>query len=243
MPDYCRLTIYEQLWIISESICITAVMGWLFFHHIIGILLLLPYAVAVYRKKRKIKLEQAKAELSGEFKEGLSSMSAAIEAGYSSDNAVGEALKDLELMYSESYIVREFRYMQRQLKNNRTVEEVLYEFGERSDLDDIRSFAEVFRITKRTGGDVLGIIHMTEQAITEKNEVMEEIRTMVTGKQLEVRIMKVVPFGVLAYINFCSPEFLAPLYSLAVGRVIMGTALILYILLSMQADRLTEFKI
>ena len=56
-------------------------------------------------------------------------MATALNVGYSVENAMREALKDLQVIYKkDELIVREFRYMVRQLDVNVTMEKVLQEF-------------------------------------------------------------------------------------------------------------------
>ena len=65
-----------------------------------------------------------------QFREAIRSLSAALNVGYSVENAMREAFRDLQLLYEkEDYIIREFRYMLRQLEMNLPVENVWKEFA------------------------------------------------------------------------------------------------------------------
>ena len=73
------------------------------------------------------------------------------------------------MLYGEDgLITREFSYMIAQLKTNRTVEEVLNDFAERSGLEDVKNFSEVFSVAKRSGGDLSGIMRHTAEVIRDK---------------------------------------------------------------------------
>lgn len=169
-------------------------------------------------------------ELNLQFKEGMASVSTALRAGYSMENAFAEAGKDLRVLYNgQSYIEKEFAYMEKQLALNRTVEELLHEFAMRSGIEDIMSFSEVFATAKRTGGDMVSVIRSTVKNINEKLEVKREIQTMVTAKQLEGRIMNLIPPAMIAYLRISSPGFLDPLYHNPAGMFIMTAMLGIYL--------------
>ena len=64
-----------------------------------------------------------------QFKEAIEALSAALNVGYSVENAMREAYEDIRLLYkNEELIIREFRYMVRQLDMNVTMEAVLNAF-------------------------------------------------------------------------------------------------------------------
>lgn len=172
---------------------------------------------------------ERKWELNLQFRDGITSISSALNAGYSIENAICEAKKDLLLMYDENtIIVKEFQYMIYQMNNNQTVEEILQDFAERSSVEDIHNFAEVFITAKRTGGDIIKIIRTTSNSISDKLEVKREILTLITAKKFESNIMNVIPLGIILYMWVCSPGFLDPLYGNILGIGIMSVALLLY---------------
>lgn len=164
-----------------------------------------------------------------EFRDGITSMSAALNAGYSMENAMKEAVIDMKLLHgAKSSIVQEFEYMIFQLKNNQTIEEIWEDFAIRSDIEDIYSFAEVLITAKRSGGDLIKIIRRTSKVIGDKIDIKREILTITTGKRLETKVMNIMPLGIIFYMWVFSPGFLNPLYHNMVGISIMTAALIGY---------------
>ncbi|BCN32937.1 hypothetical protein bsdtb5_42320 [Anaeromicropila herbilytica] len=128
----------------------------------------------------------------------------------------------------DSYIVKEFEYMTRQLKNNQTIEDVFLDFSNRSKVEDICNFTEVFITAKRTGGDLIKIIRRTSNSISDKIEVKREIITLITAKKFESSIMNFIPLGIILYMWLFSPGFMDPLYGNIKGVVVMSAALVLY---------------
>ncbi len=120
--------------------------------------------------------------------------------------------------------------MIQQLHMNITIEKVLEDFGERTGIEDIISFAEVFATAKRTGGDLVHVIKVTSNTISDKIDIKREIITLISSKKLEANIMKVIPQGILFYLNLTSPGYLDPLYHNVFGVSVMSILLIIYLL-------------
>lgn len=183
-----------------------------------------------FGRLRKRWEEERKWQLNLEFKEGLQGIAAALNAGYSIENALEESRKDLEVLYGkDSVLCHEFQFMQAQLRANQTIEVVFEEFAKRSGIEDIRSFSEIFRTARRTGGNLVAITRASAQRISEKIEVSREIRTLIAGKRMEGKIMNAVPLGMILYFWICSPGFLDCFYQTFWGHVVMTVFLAFYL--------------
>lgn len=231
IEDYNRYQYTKREWIkyFLQGAVLGSAVGFLFYFNIISSLLLMPYGFLWVHNKRKQLIKERKWKLNLEFRDGLASISAALNAGYSMENAFVQAITDLKLIYSpEAFIIREFEGMVRQIHMNQTVEEVLMNFADRSDIDDILNFTEVFVTAKRTGGDIIKIIQTAVTVIGDKVDVKREIRTMITAKKYESSIMNLIPFGIIVYLQVFSPGYLDPLYNNLFGFVFMTIVLLCY---------------
>jgi len=189
-----------------------------------------------YRKRQQY-------EITLEFREGLLGIAAALGAGYSMENAIGEARKDLVLLYGESSLLAsEFEKMDRQFDLNQPVEKVLIDFAGRWQTEDIKHFVKVFQTAKRTGGDLISITRLAAEKISERIEVRREIHTMIAGKRMESRIMNLIPLGMILYFWICSPGFLDCLYQSS-GRIFMTVLLILYVFAYRWSERVSNIKV
>ncbi len=229
--DYDNYQYTKKEWMkyFVQGAMIGAGLGCLFYSDLLGILLLIPYGFIHVHNKKKQLMKARKWQLNLEFRDGLASLSAALNAGYSVENAFNQAVMDLKLMYSpEALIICEFEGIVNQLCMNQTVEDALKNFADRSGVEDIANFAEVFITAKRTGGDIIKIIHSTGNTINAKIEVKREILTMITAKKLESNIMSLIPMGIILYLRLFSPGFLDPLYHNLFGIAFMSLVLVLY---------------
>ncbi len=213
-----------------QGLLIIAILGYLFYQNLIGIFALTPILYFYLKRKKKKLIEERKWKLNLEFKDGLLALSAALEAGYSPEHALEEACRDLKQIYREDdMILQEFAYMSNQLRMNITLERAFEDFSERSGIEDIQSFSQVFGTAKRTGGDLIRVIKTTGNIISDKIEVKRDIITLITGKRLEANMMKAIPIFIISYLTIFSPGFLDPLYHNIFGIIAMTVFLVIYL--------------
>jgi tight adherence protein B len=239
-----QLSKKENIYYCLQGLFIVIVLGILFYRSILGVLFLSPF-IYFYRKYQiKNQLNNRKWKLNLEFKDGIQAVCAALEAGYCAENAFEEAYKDLGQIYSaDAMIQKELSYIVNQLRMNITVEKALSDFAERSELEDIRSFADVFSTAKRTGGDLINIIKVTSGIISDKIEVNREIITLISAKRLEANIMKIMPLFILVYLTIFSPGFLDSLYHNLLGVFVMSIFLLCYLGAYLIIDKIIRIEV
>jgi tight adherence protein B len=230
--------------IFLQGIAIIGIVAFIFYSSIVAFLILLPIAFLLPHLKKKDLKEKRKEKLNREFKEAILSLSSSLSTGYSIENACKEAEKEMNVMFgSNSLIGSELHRIVCGIELNIPVEELLDDLGKRSHLEDVRNFTEVFKISKRTGGDLPSIIRQTVETIDEKMRVREEIITMTTSVRYEGKVMSIIPPGIILYMKFTSPDFFAPLYTTLFGRVFMTICLGVYLLALVLQQKIMEVDI
>lgn len=170
-------------------------------------------------------------------------MAGALSAGYSAENAVIVSGRELEQLYgSQGMIVREFKRMAEQMNLNRSVEQVIREFADRSGLEEAQRFARIFRIAKRSGGGLTPVICHTVSVMEDRSQVKEEIRTMTSSVQFEQKIMNGIPFLMILYIDMTSPGFFGVMYETMLGRLIMTGCLAVYLLSCVLSRKILDIQ-
>ncbi|MGN0505011.1 MAG: type II secretion system F family protein [Lachnospiraceae bacterium] len=207
--------------LIPCALCLAT--AWLFFDFAPVSLLLLAYIPYEAAKRWRAEKEAGRWQLTLAFRDMLLYLQNALAAGYSPETSMKEAVRGLERLYGERHvIVSECRLVISRMENGYSMERALEEFGERSGVDEIRQFAEVFSVAKRTGGEIGRIIRQTGSVLQDKLELKRELHTAVAAKEMEFRIMCLVPHGILLYLKLCAPSMSAPLYHNTFGIVFMG---------------------
>lgn len=244
--DYNRyqFSVKENMRYILQGFAVIIILGALFYRSIFGIVFLSPLVYYYRRGRAKELIKNRKWKLNLEFRDGISALAAALEAGYSAENAFEEAGKDLRQIYPDNSIIFcEFSYIINQIRMNITIEKALCDFGERTGIEDILSFSEVFNTAKRTGGDLINVIKITSNMISDKIEVKREIITLITAKRLEANIMKLTPLLILVYLSVSSPGFLDPLYHNILGIIVMSIFLICYLAAYLIIDKIIAIEV
>lgn len=219
-------------------------IGYTFYRSLLITALLLPLALCYPRYERKQKREQRKQQLADQFKEGMMILSSSLAAGYSIENALAAGTRELMLLYGEQgLITREFAYMVQQMSTNRPVEQLLKDLADRSGMEDIRNFSEVFSVAKRSGGNIGGIMRHTADLIRDKMQVKAEIATLTAAKQYEQRIMNLIPFLIVFFVEHSSPGFFDQMYQTMFGRMLMTGCLVIYLIAFILARKILEIEV
>ncbi len=232
LPDYGR---YRWKWReLSLSLCQTIlVMGTLayfFYRSAWALLPLCGLGVLYFRRLEKAKLQKKKERLLEQFKECILSVSTMLQAGYSLENAFIHCTDDMKAMFGvDSDIHEELSYIRRGLNINISIEDLLQDFGNRSCCEDIAQFANIVAVAKQSGGNLTEIIGMASHRIGRKIELQQEIHTILSGRRMELGVMKIIPFGILLYINIGTPGYFDTLYHNLTGIAIMTLCLMGYI--------------
>lgn len=170
-------------------------------------------------------------QLMVEFKDAMDSMVSALVAGYSMENAVSEAYKDLRLMYeNDTPMILELKNLRQKIRLQQPLDKLLLEFGRRSGVEDILTFAQIYATARRSGGNLVKVMKRTADNIGEKMEIQREIQTMIAGKRMEAFCMMLIPLFIILYMQLFSTGFLDPLYKGIAGRLFMSGALVVYIM-------------
>lgn len=202
--------------------------------------LFFPYFV---KREEKRKVKERKKRMNQAFREFILSFGNSLRAGYSIENAFQSAYEDLKYMFSESSdFLKECRWMVSQMQNNQNLEDLLEDFAHRSDSKDIRDFALVFKIAKKSGGNLTQMIQDSAQIMHEKMSVKEEIGIMLAAKKMEQLIMDVVPLAIMFYISFTSKGYFDVLYHNPAGIIIMTACLGLYFLSFLLSEKIMAIE-
>ena len=133
--------------------------------------------------------------------------------------------------------------MVRQLRVQIPVEQVIEEFADRVQLEDVGSFAAVFATAKRSGGDMMAIIRNTSEQIGDKIDVKREINTILAAKRYEFKAMSIIPFTIIAYMVLSFPEFMNCLYGNIAGIGVMTICLMIYVAAYYLGVKLIEVEV
>ena len=214
---------------IGKAMGIAAVIAVVFYKSAWGLLIGIPIGIYTLKKWEKEIIKKKKKEFTKQFQDAMQSISASLEVGLSMENAIREAESEMKALYSEDAMIsKEFQIMIRQMHLQVGMEQIMEQWAERVDIEDVRIFANVFALAKRMGGDMKKIIQKSIGQIQDKLEIYEEIETSLTAKKYEFKIMSMIPFGMVLYMRMSFPGFMDLLYGNLFGVVVMSLCLAIY---------------
>lgn len=241
--DY-QFRMTELVKIIGMYLFLLFLIVYLFYGNLWYFVFLAPLLIFFLKIKKENLKREKKRKLNLQFKDCMISVSTALNAGYSIENAWKEAYQEMCSLYGEKGLISiELQYMVQQISINRTTESLLFELADRSGIDDIKCFAEVFCSAKRSGGNLLKIIQFTTQNISDKIEVKREITTVMSSKRFEQKIMNMIPCAIILYVNISSPGFLTVMYETVLGKGIMTGCLLIYMAGFFMAEKITNIEV
>ena len=214
---------------ILKVIIIVTGTAWIYYRSWVAVILLIPAGVWYYIQLLDECIKRKEQEFLVQFKELIQTFSSLLNTGYSVENAVSACARDLERLYpKDTDILKEFHYMESQLKVSVPVEELFLGFADRCCLEDVENFAAVFHTAKRTGGDMNRIIQTSARMLGDKIDVKKEIESTLAAKKAEQTIMSLMPAGIILYLKLTSPDFLSVLYGNPFGICAMTLCLGIY---------------
>ena len=219
-------------------------IGWLFYHSVYAVILFPVFLIFWKNRTAKRLAKERKERIVLEFRDLILAVSSGLQAGYSIENAFLEAGREMtELHGDQSLIGQEVKLICNGIGNHIPLESLLLDLGERRDQDDIRDFAEVFSIARRSGGNLREIIRRSAEMTGEKITVQREIQTLLSSRKYEQKIMNMVPVLIIEYLQLTSRGYFDALYGNLPGVLIMTGALAVYLAAWHISERMVEIEV
>lgn len=193
------------------------------------------------RRSRRRRLLSRNRQLLIQFKECIQSVAASMRAGYAVENAFLESAADVGNMFGKDCAMeQELRLLRQGLANNQPLETLLTEMGRRCGLEEMREFAEVFGIAKRSGGSIPAMVDAASGFINRRLAVEEEMDTLLSARKLEQRVMNAMPFLIVWYVEAGNPGYFDMLYGNLTGAAIMTVCMGVYLAAYVLSERIFE---
>lgn len=236
------------------------IAAWLFFSAVIAVILYIYYRslllsiivgplIAVFQETNYSKsvMRKRKSKLRLQFKEFLEIISISVSggSGRSMENAVIDALKELQMIYNrKSDIVREISLIVSDYEQaGIPMSDGFAELGERSEIDDIVSFAAVYKTIEGKTSNFGYIISQTREIIKEKVEIAMEVETTITSSKAETYTMLVLPLALIVMMSSMGSGILDTLFTTFSGRIAATVGVVCTFVSFVIAARAVEIEV
>lgn len=241
--DYTK----EEFHLKTEMLCllewlmIESLLTYFFYRSYIAMIILAP-GIWIYRKEKiKRRIIKRKMNLEQQFKEMLLSVQTNLQSGYSVENAFLESRSYIAEIYGDTCdMAMELYWIQKGLSNGETLESLLGNLGKRCPDSALEEFAQIYSIACKMGNGWSEIIAKIITGIDQRMEIKQEIEILIHGRKMECRIMYVVPFFILFYMDLTSKGYFDVLYHNFAGVMIMTACLVIYLFAVFVSEKIIE---
>lgn len=244
--DYSKC-IPDLRWFITETaklMLVLILVAYIFYNSLKYIVVgLLPAGLIFIGDLKKYR-QGIKDKLLLEFRDTMMSVSACLEAGYSLEGAFIFAGKDIARQHGGKALIQsELNHIKYGLECNSDLTDMLLDFGRRSGIEDVRELSVIITAAKRYGGNLINLVRHYAGSIADKQEVLQQIATIVAGKKLEGQLMLLAPLGIILYMKLTNGNYIGVLYSTLFGRVVMTVSLIIVMVAGVIMERIVRIEV
>lgn len=187
-------------------------------------------------------LEKQRNKLKKQFRDLLEALTASISSGSNASQAFEAAYNDLANQYSpDDFIMIEVNEINVGVRQNFDLGELVMNFGDRSDNEDIANFAIVFKVCLEKGGNLNTVIHQTNAVISDKMAIADEIETKLTSNKMQHNIMSLMPIPIVAMLKFSNDSFAANFASFK-GIAVNTVAIVIFVLAYKYGLKIVDIK-
>lgn len=233
----------EYITSLAEGMVFNAIISFLFYDSVWALIPGIVLVVLYLKEKKRMLAQKRMYRMRVGLKEFLNALIATLQTGRSLENAFEEAYKDTAgYMEKETEFLLEIKRICGGVRMGESLERMLMEFSDRSFLEELRYFAQVFSIGKRSGGNLVAIMKNTIRMTQERMDAEEEVAAMIAEKTLEFQLMTIIPLAIILYLRIGAGGLLDCLYGNLTGILVMTICLIIYGGCYLYGKRLLEFE-
>ena len=200
-------------------------ISYLMYRNILFAVVIIPFSRRIRGFVTDSLIEKRRRRYITEFKDFLFMASTAIGAGRSMKDAIAEAIPSLRNIHgSRSVLVHDLEkaYERMEVGGENDIN-VLRDMAELSGLEDVHDFVTIYSICKMTGASLITALNKAAAVIMEKMGIDREIEELIKRKESEGLAIFAMPVIIILFLNITAPDYIAPLYETAAGRIIMTT--------------------
>lgn len=152
----------------------------------------------------------------------LQVMSTSLRSGFGIMEAVATVGREMD-----EPLAGEFGRIIEQARIGGSFETGLDEMVQRVESRDLRIVARALEIHRKVGGDLAAILDSVASTMRQREELRGHIIALTAQQRLGGMIVGLLPLWVLAFFSVTNPEFISPLWTESVGRILLGAGLVM----------------
>lgn len=147
----------------------------------------------------------------------LQVMSTSLKSGFGIMEAVATVVREMD-----APLATEFERLLDETRIGGSFEDGVHDMVERVDSPDLRIVARALEIHRKVGGDLAAILDQVAQTMREREELRGHIYALTAQQRLGGLIVGLLPFWVVFFFLMTDPDFISPLWTDGVGRLLLA---------------------
>jgi tight adherence protein B len=170
----------------------------------------IPYLwLARARRQRQKKMGEQLADV-------LSILASSLRAGHS-------FLQSLDQVASEisEPSATEFHRTVSEIRLGRSIDEAMVAMADRVGSEDMRWAVMAVNVQREVGGNLAEVLDIVANTVRERSYIHRQVRVLSAEGRFSIGILMALPVGLFAYLSLINPEYVSPLFTHPIGRIIL----------------------
>ena len=192
------------------------ILGALLLENIIFVLIiaagasLIPYAWLVRARKKRQKA------MGEQLPDVLSILASSLRAGHSFLQALDQVAGEIK-----DPSAGEFHRVVAEIRLGRSIDDAMVEMADRVGSEDMRWAVMAVNIQRQVGGNLAEVLDIVANTVRERAYVQRQVRVLSAEGRLSIAILSALPFGIFIYLALMNPEYVNPLFTTMLGRILL----------------------
>ena len=193
------------------------ILGALLLGNIIFVLLIaavasvIPYVWLVRARKKRQKM------MAEQLPDVLSILASSLRAGHSFLQALDQVAGEIK-----DPSAGEFHRVVSEIRLGRTIDDAMVEMADRVGSEDMRWAVMAVNIQRQVGGNLAEVLDIVANTVRERAYVQRQVRVLSAEGRISIAILSALPFGILAYLAVMNPDYVSPLLTTMIGRILLA---------------------
>jgi tight adherence protein B len=170
----------------------------------------IPYAWLVRARKNRQK------KMAEQLPDVLSILASSLRAGHSFLQALDQVAGEIK-----DPSAGEFNRVVAEIRLGRSIDDAMVEMADRVGSEDMRWAVMAVNIQRQVGGNLAEVLDIVANTVRERAYVQRQVRVLSAEGRLSIAILSALPFGIFAYLAFMNPEYVSPLFTTMMGRILL----------------------
>jgi tight adherence protein B len=161
-----------------------------------------------------------------------------LKSGYSFPQALKTVVEECDSPTKD-----EIGILMKEMSYGITMDDALQNLNKRMPSDDLELLIQAILIQRQVGGNLAGILEIIVETIRERIRIQRQVQTLTSQGRLSGRVIGALPVILGGMIYLMNPEYIKPLFSNALGRILVGFSILSGIIGFILINKLTKIQV